>query len=308
MLFCKYIAYEVEAGKTMTATGRRYRIAALCLLLALGVAALDVLTPLGVAAAALYSVVIVACLPADDPRITRYTAVLCIVFILAGSFVSPASAVPLWVVVLNRSLFVVLVGVTALLVSYRQRDARLIRGQQQQLERANRALAWQARNDALTDVANRRAFDEQLALECERANRAGAPLSLLMIDVDHFKRYNDAAGHPAGDACLQAVAGAVQGAVRRPIDFAARYGGEEFAVILPATSSAGAHERAEEVRRAVHALGIAHPGLAPGSVVTVSIGASSGRPPVSPEDLVRQADEALYKAKQTGRDRVACAD
>ena len=297
-----------NTGRATLTTARHYRIAALCLLLALGVAALDILSPLGVAAGALYSAVIVVSMRAEDGRVVHYTAGLCTAFVVLGAFLSVGSAVPLWIVVLNRSLFVLVVWVTALLVLYRQRAARVIRDQQQQLERANRELEWQAHNDALTDVANRRYFDEQLAQECGRANRTRMPLSLLMIDVDRFKAYNDAAGHPAGDDCLKAVARAIRKALRRPVDLVARYGGEEFAVILPATGAPGARERAEEIRRGVRELGITHPGFSKGARLTVSIGVGGQSPPVSPEALIRRADEALYKAKEAGRDRVVCDD
>jgi diguanylate cyclase (GGDEF)-like protein len=286
----------------------RSRIVAICLLLAIGVGALDALSPLGVAAAALYAVVIVASLPAQHTGVTIQAAALCAALIVAGGVFSPASAVPIWIVVVNRFLFILLVGVTATLVINRQRAERLIRAQQAQLERANCELAWQARNDALTGIANRRAFDEHLALECGHANRTRAPLSLLMIDVDHFKHYNDVAGHPAGDACLREVASAIRASLRRPIDFAARYGGEEFAVILPATGVAGARERAEGICGAVRQLGIDHPGQASGAVVTVSVGVASRVAPISTEKLVGLADAALYMAKGSGRDRAVCAE
>lgn len=300
-----------DPGKPVRATAaasRRYQIAALCLLLALGVAALDVLSPLGVAAGALYSVVVVVSMLAEDARVVRYTAGTCTAFIVIGAFLSAGSAVPLSIVVLNRALYVLVVWVTAVLVLYRQRAALIIRDQQQELQRANRELAREARSDALTGVANRRSFDEQLEHECARADRTRTPLSLLMIDVDHFKAYNDAAGHPAGDECLKAVAGAIQKALRRPVDFVARYGGEEFAVILPATAAPGARERAEEIRRGVYELGIAHPAFTKKRRVTVSIGVGGQTPPVLPEELVRLADEALYKAKERGRDRVVSSD
>lgn len=295
-------------GSGPNASARRYRVAMLCLLLALGVAALDLLSPLGVAAGALYSVVIVVSMLAEHPSLVRLTAVLCTVLVVAGAWLSAESPVPLWIVVLNRVLYVLVAWVTAVLVLHRQHAARVIRDQQRALERANRDLAWQAHNDALTGVANRRFFDEQLAHECARAKRTRTPLSLLMIDVDHFKDYNDAAGHPAGDDCLKAIAGAIRKTLRRPVDFVARYGGEEFAVILPATAVRGARERAEGIRRSVGNLAIAHPGFTKASNVTVSIGVSGQTPPVSPEELVRLADEALYKAKEAGRDRVVCVD
>ncbi|OYU00655.1 MAG: diguanylate cyclase response regulator [Burkholderiales bacterium PBB1] len=170
------------------------------------------------------------------------------------------------------------------------------------------ALRRAALVDGLTGVANRRRFDEQLQSECERALRNGEPLSLLMIDVDHFKRYNDRYGHPAGDLCLQEVATAVQGLVRRPADQVARYGGEEFAMLLPQTDLTGASHLAERVVAAVEALCIPHEGSPPRRVVTVSVGvASASRMPaanhtaLSAEALIRAADQALYAAKAAGR-------
>lgn len=190
---------------------------------------------------------------------------------------------------------------------------------QLKLKRMSDELRRLARADGLTGVANRRGFDESLRREWRRAQRGGQPLSLLMVDIDCFKLYNDRYGHPAGDRCLKAVALAVQGTQRRPGDLAARYGGEEFALLLPDTPPAGALHVAGEVLRAVEALGIEHAGSSVSRHVTVSIGAScfdeaceawgragtqsrfGGGPAEGPADLVGAADQALYAAKRAGR-------
>ncbi len=178
-----------------------------------------------------------------------------------------------------------------------------------ELEAANDELQRLATVDALTGVANRRHFDAALELEWSRARRGATEVSLLMVDVDHFKRFNDAYGHQQGDECLAAVAGALQGVVSRAIDVVARYGGEEFAVILPATNAAGALSLADRVRRAVEGLAIAHERSDVAAVVTISVGVATVRPNGSgtPADLVAAADAALYRAKREGRNRIATA-
>lgn len=162
--------------------------------------------------------------------------------------------------------------------------------------------------DGLTGIANRRVFDEALRREWGRCSRAGQPLSLLMIDVDHFKALNDSQGHHQGDECLKAIAGALSGNSCRKGDLAARYGGEEFVLLLPETGAAGASAVAERVRAAVEALGMPHPEGGPEGVVTVSLGAATACPeasaPAAPEDLARAADRCLYEAKLAGRNRV----
>ncbi len=175
----------------------------------------------------------------------------------------------------------------------------------EELRETNARLTVLAASDGLTGLANRRTFDERYREEWERAQRLRLPLSLLMLDIDEFKRFNDLHGHVAGDRCLRAVANVLLDAVKRPEDIAARYGGEEFAVLLPNTDAAGARGVAEEVRGAVMALGIAHPGNG-AQRVTVSVGVSTRVPlPSEPSAmLVQLADTALYNAKCHGRNRV----
>jgi diguanylate cyclase (GGDEF)-like protein/PAS domain S-box-containing protein len=172
-------------------------------------------------------------------------------------------------------------------------------------------LAVLARTDGLTGLANRRAFDEALASEWRRARRDGTALSLLLLDVDRFKLFNDTYGHPAGDACLRAVAEAVAAAVHRPADLVARYGGEEIVLLLPGTEASGSQVLAEQVRAGVEAMGLTHAANPSSGVVTVSIGAATALPAavpdLAPEALVAGADAALYEAKHAGRNRVAVA-
>lgn len=174
------------------------------------------------------------------------------------------------------------------------------------LEHANRELERLAQVDGLTGIPNRRSFDVALAREWRRAQRSGQPLALIMGDVDHFKRYNDSLGHPAGDECLRRVARALAGQPRRPADLAARYGGEEFAVLLPDTDRDGALHLAERIVAITRGLSIPHPDSSTGDVVTLSLGVGvlRPRPHLESSTLVCLADEALYEAKEGGRDRV----
>ena len=192
------------------------------------------------------------------------------------------------------------------------RDISERKAAEEQLEAVNRMLSAQASTDALTGLANRRRFDEMLDREWRRAVRDGTPLSLLLLDVDRFKLYNDRYGHQGGDGCLQGVAAAVAGLVRRPGDLAARYGGEEVAVLLPGADADGAAGLAEQLRAAIEALAVEHPGNLPAQVVTASFGVATAQvhahdSPCSAEDLIAAADAALYEAKRTGRNRVVSA-
>lgn len=173
--------------------------------------------------------------------------------------------------------------------------------------------------DALTETVNRRAFDAALDREWKRGLRAGDPMSILMVDVDHFKLFNDNYGHPAGDACLRSVAQALKRVVLRPADFVARYGGEEFAILLPQTPRVGAEHLAHRVLDIVESIHIPHASSPSSNHVTVSIGVSSydsdssgwvdpspdsrfmSSPALSATDLVQAADKALYAAKRGGR-------
>jgi diguanylate cyclase (GGDEF)-like protein/PAS domain S-box-containing protein len=178
----------------------------------------------------------------------------------------------------------------------------------QQLQAANQELQRLASLDSLTQIANRRRFEEYLDQEWRRMAREGAPLSLILCDIDFFKTYNDTYGHLAGDECLRQVAKAISHAVERPADLVARYGGEEFAVILPNTKAEKAIQVAEKIRSKVQALRIAHTSSQLRQHVTLSLGVAS----IVPGDdfstiLVAAADRALYQAKAKGRDAVKLA-
>lgn len=179
----------------------------------------------------------------------------------------------------------------------------LVEVKSHELSRINRHLITIAREDALSGLANRRAFDDTLIIEWDRARRDEQPISLLFMDVDHFKLYNDNYGHSAGDDCLRQVATAIKKAVLRPADLTARYGGEEFVVLLPSTDGMGAEEVAERILRTVDSLAIPHKRSLVSYHVTVSIGICT----MLPTDknnialFIENADAALYKAKTSGR-------
>jgi len=162
--------------------------------------------------------------------------------------------------------------------------------------------------DVLTGLRNRRAFDEYVERAFSSARRRQSNLAVIVIDVDHFKQYNDRFGHAAGDVCLRRIATVLSAAAARSEDLAARYGGEEFVVILPATPLAGAQIVAEEIRSGIEALGIPHPDNVAG-VVTVSLGvAFSSRGAGDAQSIFDLADQALYEAKDAGRNRVTVSN
>lgn len=186
---------------------------------------------------------------------------------------------------------------------------RLVDERTAELGAANARLLQLAREDGLTGVANRRMLDETLDEEWRRATRQRSALAMLLIDVDLFKDYNDRAGHPAGDACLRAIAASVAETCRRAGEFVARYGGEEFAVLLPGAALGDALATAEKVRASAEALGLPHPASTVAPVVTVSVGVGwiapgAGASGGSAAGLLYAADRALYRAKQKGRNRV----
>ena len=174
------------------------------------------------------------------------------------------------------------------------------------LAESNRKLELMTNEDGLTKISNRRHFDAMLAYECNRHIRSGATLSLIMLDIDFFKSFNDTYGHVQGDECLQIVAQTVAQCLNRPTDLAARYGGEEFVCLLPETDILGTVSLAESIRKAVMQRGIPHAGSQVASVVTVSIGVVSCTCDASttPEQIVQRADEQLYQAKHDGRNCV----
>ncbi|MDD4927789.1 MAG: PleD family two-component system response regulator [Gallionella sp.] len=167
-------------------------------------------------------------------------------------------------------------------------------------------LESQVMLDGLTNIPNRRRFDETLEIEWKRALRDGMPLSLIMLDIDYFKRYNDHYGHGVGDNCLKKVAASLAGSIDRPSDFVARYGGEEFVAILPDTDATGARVIAERFCSHVESMKIAHGFSDVSNFVTVSVGLASVIPTIdmTPTDLLSRADERLYQAKESGRNRV----
>ena len=172
-----------------------------------------------------------------------------------------------------------------------------------------RDLDKMSREDPLTGIANRRVFDMRLRREWQQGTRTAAPLSLLMIDIDHFKRFNDSLGHQAGDACLQAVAQVLASSAARSTDLPARYGGEEFSVILPVTDEGGAEQVAKTILYRVQRLEVLHPDSSTAPHITVSIGVATllATADKAENELIKVADRALYRAKKEGRNRVVVA-
>jgi two-component system, cell cycle response regulator len=185
------------------------------------------------------------------------------------------------------------------------RDITARKKMELELQQANRELQLLTHLDGLTKIANRRCFDEFLVREWKRLCRTQQPLSLLMLDVDYFKPYNDFYGHQGGDDCLIKIAQAIQQSVSRPADLAARYGGEEFGVILPNTPIAGAIEISEQVCQAVRDLKIPHEKSSTASYVTISLGINCIIPTTENNitEFIEMTDKALYQAKKQGRNQ-----
>ncbi|MEO9385157.1 sensor domain-containing diguanylate cyclase [Chromobacterium phragmitis] len=208
----------------------------------------------------------------------------------------------------------------AALMSEQRRIKRELGRQQEQLEQQVRirTLALEqshaevvalSRVDSVTGIANRRSFEESLDGEWRRARRLGAPLGMLMIDIDYFKLYNDHYGHVSGDYCLREVAQAIRSSVRRPQDLVARYGGEEIVCLLPDTAEDGVAFVGEAVLEAVRDLQLPHAGSSVAAIVTISIGGATVQPRevVDSRQLIEAADRELYRAKQQGRNRLVIA-
>ena len=175
-----------------------------------------------------------------------------------------------------------------------------------QMKHSQDQLARSARIDGLTQVNNRREFERSIETEWRRAQRSKRSLVLIMLDIDHFKAFNDHYGHLAGDGCLRSVAQAIKSSIQRAEDSVCRYGGEEFAVILPESDIKGAELLAEKIRSTIEGLQIKHEKSSTAPVVTISLGLASYSPSeeIYPNDLIEQADRALYKAKNRGRNQV----
>lgn len=180
---------------------------------------------------------------------------------------------------------------------------------EEELAAANTALKRMTRIDGLTQIANRRCFDETLEREWQRLGRDRKPLSLLLGDIDFFKKYNDHYGHQAGDECLRQVGRALAGTVQRPADLAARYGGEEFAILLPEIDIEGVLQVGKRVLVAIETLGIVHQPSSVSAFVTMSLGAATLVPDQQQDhrQLIKLADIALYRAKESGRNRISPA-
>ena len=176
-------------------------------------------------------------------------------------------------------------------------------------KRTEELLQRLSMSDGLTEIPNRRYFDQFLDREWRRAQRMTAPLSIIMADIDFFKYYNDLYGHQAGDVCLKKVAQVLTGCLKRPADLVARYGGEEFVIVMPGTDLKGASSIAETLRTKVEALGILHAKSTVSNWVTISLGVAATIPSSdsTPFNLVQASDQALYEAKHQGRNRIALA-
>ncbi len=198
---------------------------------------------------------------------------------------------------------------TSALVHRLFRDAEKLRRELYSSIEVEQALEYLVRLDSLTGIPNRRLFEEELGKEWARAKRNNAPVSLIMVDIDHFKEYNDHYGHPAGDLCLVDVAQAMHHTLSRPGDVVARIGGEEFAFLLPQTDLNGAISVAEQIRERILALNLPHEASPVASQVTLSFGVSSSElaSVSSPADLIRTSDIALYEAKRCGRNQIVAA-
>ena len=197
-------------------------------------------------------------------------------------------------------------------LAQKQRDEayRKLEVLKKELEAKNIELERLSSQDGLTGIANRRIFDEFTRKEWGRAARDHSPLSLILIDIDHFKTYNDNYGHQGGDDCLRQVAQKLASTVKRPSDLVARYGGEEFAVVMPGTDLEGAKSIAASLCDGVASMGLPHAHSSTAEHVTISLGVASMMPTTDskPQDLIEKADTALYRSKENGRNQYQVAE
>ena len=285
-------------------------IVGVCVVLGLLVFAVDFAAPLGIACGALYVTVLMFALLADNVKFMWRTAaglsaLAVLGFILSRYFPKAGLQDELWVALVNRVMSLFVIWMTAVLAVRMLRMKLQVVEHGVELQRMNGELSRLARFDSLTGVANRRHFDERMAQEFSRAARDKTPLALLMIDVDHFKRFNDLHGHQAGDSCLARIAQAILASVRRPADLVARYGGEEFALIFPETTEVEARLKLDRVRQHMADARFDIPRVSREMSISFSGGvAAAPGDRHEAETLIALADHRLMAAKKGGRDRV----
>jgi diguanylate cyclase (GGDEF)-like protein len=250
----------------------------------------------------------------EVPLGAAFAAILLLLFTIGTQFMPGAAGLH---GAINAGLFAVcavfaVFGAWRLETQTRRNWALMLRERlaRRELADSNSELTELAQRDPLTGLANRRAYETCERASWRRAEEKSVAVGLIVVDIDHFKLYNDFYGHPAGDACLQTVARTLGEQLRGAEDLVARVGGEEFAILLPDLSVETAGDIAERVRQAVADLELPHLGCGPGKIVTISCGACSlvPRAGACPKDLFAAADAALYAAKQTGRNRVCLAE
>ncbi len=282
---------------------------AFSLVLATAIFALDLNMPWGVAGGVPYVALVLLALLAPRRRYIILMALLGTFLTIAGWFLSPPGGVP-WVVTTNRFLAMFAIWVTAILgLNRRVFEERMCKAKME-AELLAAELETMVCTDSLTGIANRRFFDRTMDDEWSRAKRSRHMISLILLDVDFFKNYNDNYGHQAGDRCLKKVAQALIRHARRPGDLAARYGGEEFALILPGLESAKAMQIANNIQMYIESLQIPHEHSDAGTMVTVSLGVATLTldQHMAKSMIIELADKALYRAKDNGRNTVVLAD
>ncbi|VAX23933.1 hypothetical protein MNBD_NITROSPINAE01-545 [hydrothermal vent metagenome] len=282
---------------------------AFSLVLATVIFALDLSMPLGVAGGVPYVALVLLALLAPRRRYVIIAALVGTVLTVAGWLLSPPGGVS-WVVTTNRFLAMFAIWVTAILGLNRRVFEERMSKAKMEAELLAAELETMVCTDALTGIANRRFFDRTMDDEWSRAKRSQHTVSLILLDVDFFKNFNDNYGHQAGDRCLKKVALALSRHARRPGDLAARYGGEEFALILPRIESAKAIQIAHNIQAYIESLQIPHEHSEAGSMVTVSLGVATLtlEHHMVKSTIIELADRALYQAKDNGRNTVVVAD